>query len=91
MLFLFLLLILAAVLISWRAQSRRQHREMMSALNPERLAELDAEARAEARAQWIARLGIVGGAIAISLFFWTCAEIPKIWAPKHLSEQTANR
>lgn len=82
MIFLFLLLVLVVAVVMVRGQMHRQHREMMGAVNPERLAELDAAANTEARRQWFARLGILGALIVVGVAFWTCSAIPKLWEPK---------
>jgi hypothetical protein len=52
MIVVFLLLVIANGFLSFRAQSKRQHREMMAAVNPERLAALNAAEHAEARRKW---------------------------------------
>ena len=49
MIILILLFVIVIAVVLVRSQMHRQHREMMSAINPERLAQLDAIDRARAQ------------------------------------------
>ena len=58
MIILLILLLIFFAIIGLRSQRARQHRELLSAVNPEKLREIDNKARAEFRA----RLIVLGGA-----------------------------
>jgi hypothetical protein len=79
-----ILILLFAVVIAVfiiRGQMHRQHREMMSAVNPERLAALDAAEREEVRRQWTARLSVLGGIIFLIVILYGCGQGFKGFGP----------
>lgn len=81
MIILLLLFVVVIAVVVVRSQMRRQHREMMSAINPERLAALDAANREEARRQWTGRLSVLGGIIFLIVVLYGCGQGFKGFGP----------
>lgn len=74
---LFLLLIVIVAVLLVRGQMKRQHREFLSAVNPERLKELDEIARWKNRQTVITLAIIVPVIILGSLLTYSCQQQPK--------------
>ena len=74
---LFLILIVLIAVLVIRSQMHRQHREMMSAVNPERLQAIDAANRAEDRRRWFMALSALGGIVFFIILGYGCGQIAK--------------
>ena len=81
MVILILLFVVVIAVVVVRRQMHRQHREMMSAVNPERLAAIDAAEREEARRQWTARLSVLGGILFLIAVLYGCGQGFKGFGP----------
>lgn len=93
MIFLFLICIVIVAVLALRGQSRRQHREMMRAVNPELLEKMDAANRAAGRRALFGRLWIIAAIATLGLFIYGCGKINdwfNSWHPVR-SEQVNER
>jgi hypothetical protein len=78
-----LLIVIAAVVLGIRNQSERHHRELLAALNPEKLRQMDEEKRAADRQGWINAAITFGIIICFGLLIHGCQQIAKFMGFGH--------